>query len=437
MSNNELTSIEPRLGWLVDGNPNTEHVAVLLRDTGAAIELTIPLKEMHGEGNPYSRWWSTGILFMDDPDRTKHSYKPPRVLLMSDDYGAVALVGCRAAGYRSSFAVGRGRIVANYAVLGGESLRYEAVHGIRTEIPALAVWTRLSGMEVSVKWDSEHRAESVRMTLMSPPAISLSRRMNLTMQLTWRTERPSGRFVAIEGIKLETKVTKARDWDEHLHVHGAMLDLVSIASWNAFGFSVVEVQRADARSATAWLKVVTHRLPKHEEWDKEPRFLFPYDEVGPRGIKRWLDLRRDYGRVVGPLLNILRSDKPWSHTSLVQSGIALEMLGYLVDTIKNNGANLNSRSQMSFKVGLQVILDDMETKPFSDTVGWIDRAWESYMGSKHPDRAEPDSLDMLNALRENLLVLRFWVALQLGVKAKTLDENVSMEPHSHEFVAAV
>ena len=445
MASNELIRGEPRLGWFLDGNPDTDHIAVMLRDTGAAIELTIPLMEMLGGDDPYGRWWSTGILFMDDPDRSKYSYKPPRVLMMRDDYGPVVLVGCRSSGYRSSFVVGRGRIVANYAVLGGESLGYEEVRGMRTEMPALAAWTRLSGMEVSVESDGENRAKSVQMTLTSPQPVALARRMNLTMQPTWRTERPSGSFIATEGVKLETTVSKARSWDDHLQVHGALLDLVSIAAWRPFGYSVVEVPRADEKrggganpsAGASWLKVATHRLPKHEEWDKEPQFLFPYHEVAPRGVKRWLRLRSDYGRVVGPLLNILRSDEPWSHASLVQSGIALEVLGYLVDTIKNHGANLNNRSQMNFKVGLQVVLDDMETKPFSDTAGWIARASDAYMGAKHPDRAEPDSLDMLNALRENLLVLRFWIALQIGAKPKTLDDRVGTEPHTHEFVTAL
>lgn len=445
MASNELIRDEPRLGWFVDGNPKTEHIAVMLRDTGAAVELTIPLMDMRGGDDAYSRWWSTGILFMDDPDRSKYSYKSPRVLMMRDDYGPVVLVECRAFGYRRSFAVGRGQIVANYAVLGAESLDYEEICGMRTEAPALAAWTRLSGMEVSVERDDENRAKSVHMTLTSPPPVALARRMNLTMLPTWRTEWPTGSFIATEGVKLETTVSKARSWDEHLQVHGALLDLVSIAAWKPFGFSVVQVQRvegerggrADPSAEKSWLNVATHRLPRHAEWDKEPQFLFPYDEVAPKGVKRWLRLRSDYGRVVGPLLNILRSEKPWSHASLVQSGIALEMLGYLVDTIKNDGGNLNSRSQMNFKVGLQVILDDMETKPFNDTAGWIDRASDAYMGAKHPDRAEPDSLDMLNALRENLLVLRFWIALQVGATPKTLNDRVGTQPHSHEFVAAL
>ncbi|MDR7085104.1 hypothetical protein J2X01_004424 [Arthrobacter ginsengisoli] len=94
---------------------------------------------------------------------------------------------------------------------------------------------------------------------------------------------------------------------------------------------------------------------------------------------------------------------------MAQGGIALEALGYLIDIEKNGGANLNNRKQMNFKPGLRVILGDMKVKPFSDVEGWIDRADEAYMGAKHPDRPEPDFLVQINTLRENLLVLRFWI----------------------------
>lgn len=87
--------------------------------------------------------------------------------------------------------------------------------------------------------------------------------------------------------------------------------------------------------------------------------MFPWEEVGSRGISRWLKLRTSAGRAVGPLVNVLRSDDPWSHASVVQSGIALESLGYYTDATRNNGANLNSRKQMNYKPGLQVILDDL------------------------------------------------------------------------------
>ncbi|CCH76151.1 hypothetical protein BN12_110007 [Nostocoides japonicum T1-X7] len=443
MAQNELVVGEPRLGWFIDGNEETDSIAVMLRDTGKAIELTVPLQGMFGSDDPYSRWWAHGIMFADDPDRAKHSYRPPKVLLMHDHAGAVTLVGCRATGWNNSFQAGRGQIVANYAVLGGQSLKYDRINGLRTEVPALAAWTRLSSMKVDVTTDKSNRVQSVQMTLTNAPEVKLARPLNLTMKSTWRTENPRGSFLAYEGVKLETHVAQPRGWDDHLKFHGAVLDLVSLAAWRPFGFATVEVLRADdpvMRSggtvmSEKWSSVATHRLPRHEPWANEPRFLFPWIEIGPRGVARWLKLRADYYQAVGPLLSVLRSDHVWSHASAVQSGIALEALGYLIDTKKNASAHLNSRKQMNFKPALQVILDDLAESPFTDTAGWIGRADDVYMGAKHPDRPQPDSLVMLNTLRENLLVLRYWIAQQLGATANSLRQGLATDPLASEFEA--
>ena len=443
MAKNELIVGEPRLGWFIDGNKETDSVAVMLRDTGTTIGLTVPLQGMFESTDPYARWWSPGVMFVDDPNRSKHSYHPPKVLLMHDHTGCVVLVGCRATGSNNNFHVGQGQIVANYAVLGGRSLKYEKVNGLRAEVPALAAWTRLSNMMVDVTTNESNRVQSVQMTLTNAPEMKLARPLNLTMKSSWRTENPRGSFLAYEGVKLETHVAQPREWDDHLHLHGDVLDLVSLAAWQPFGFASIEVLRTDDPVMSSggtilserWSSVATHRLPRHEPWVKEPRFLFPWSEIGPRGIARWLKLRTDYYQAVSPILNVLRSDHLWSHASAVQSGIALEALGYLIDMRKHGGAHLNARKQINFKPALQVILDDLTEPPFTDTADWKRRANEVYMGAKHPDRSEPDSLVMLNTLRQNLLIIRYWIAQQLGATPKSLCEGLRTDPLAREFEA--
>lgn len=82
MTKNELIVGEPRLGWFIDGNEDTDSISVMLRDTGTTIQLSVPLQGMFGPNDPYDRWWSQGAVFDDDPDRSKHTYNPPNVLLM-------------------------------------------------------------------------------------------------------------------------------------------------------------------------------------------------------------------------------------------------------------------------------------------------------------------------------------------------------------------
>ncbi len=440
---NNLVPGEPRLGWLyIKGGPDPVKTAAMLLDTGSSIELTLPLDESSGRDFPHSRWWSDEVMHLDDPARTKHSYAPPRVLVFQDSFGEVALVGCRATSYRSNLVAGHGRIVSNFAVLGGSHFGYEEINGMRTESPAIATWTNLSAMSVEVGKDEKARVQTVKMSLSSPPAISLSHSLNTEMRMAWRTDRHTGGFVASEAVQIQTLVKSTKTWDEHLSLHGAVLELVSIAGWKPFGFSNIEVLLNADRAKVAledyeeprWRNVAHHRLPKQSDSVDGVKFLLPYSEVGPRGIRRWLKLRDEYDRAIEALLSILRSDTPWSPSSVVQGGIALESLGYAIDVNKNNGSHLNGHKQMSFNAALQVILDDMEVKPFADTAEWIKRANSAYMGAKHPDRGDmPDSLDLSNSLRENLHVLRFWIGSQLGVKPTTLLNGLNVDRYRAPF----
>jgi len=180
--------------------------------------------------------------------------------------------------------------------------------------------------------------------------------------------------------------------------------------------------------------------------------LFWYDNIGARGVKHWLRLREEYTDAFDPFLSILRSDDPWNDTNVVQIGIVLEKLGYLIDIKKNEGEHLNGQDQLSFMKALQVILDDMPVTPFVGddesenevhenelSVDDTSDAWKrniraAYMGLKHADRTMPDSLDLINALRKSILVVRFWVAHQLGVHENVLKEGRKYDPLSKPFI---
>ena len=459
MANNELIVGEPRLGWLIDGNPETPEAAVMLRDTGSVIELRIPLQGMLREDGPYARWWSSLTIHADDPKQTKYSYTPPRVMLFHDDRGVVVLVGCRAGGARQTLDAGYGVIVANYAVLGGRSPNYDKINGMRSDIPAMAAWTGITSMAVKPNNDAEGLLESVQVELKRLAPVPVSRTLNLAIHPLWEARLPRTAFSARERIMLGTMVKNARSWEEHLKVHGAMWDLVSIAAWKPFSVARLEVCRSDDLSRNSrgmterWSRVVTHRLPQYSDDDgRKLSFLFWYDNIGARGVKHWLRLREEYTDAFDPFLSILRSDDPWNDTNVVQIGIVLEKLGYLIDIKKNNGAHLNKHNQLSFMEALQVILDDMPVTPFVGddesenevhenelSVDDTSDAWKrniraAYMGMKHADRTMPDSLDLINALRKSILVVRFWVAHQLGVHKNVLTEGRKYDPLSKPFI---
>lgn len=447
MVKNELRVGEPRLCHLIDGHPDTPETVVMLQNTGDAITATFPISGMASlQRGPYDRWWSPNVMFGDDPDRTKYSYSPPSVMVVYDDTGPVVLVGCHATGgAHRTFIAGKGVLVADFAVLGGRNLKYDRINGMRTTSSAYRKWSEGSAIAISRQTDDAGRCESLTLTLQRVDSMRVSRRLNLSVRGDWSSTPVPDGYDVRESLAFQTLVKRPRSWFEHLDLHIDILDLVSLAAWRNCAFQEIYVNREEdplkALGGNAigqqWLSVLSHRLSGDDLTDCGGRFLFSYGDMAPGGIDTWFRLRKDYGRALDYLIRILRSGHTWSPQSAIMSGVALEQLGYLIDVNDNDEAHLNGRNQMSFKDALGVILDDMETLPFEmdEVEDWKERCRGVYMGAKHGDREEPDHLTMLNTLRENLLLLRYWVAQRLGVKGEILKSNLIRDPLRSGFIS--
>lgn len=445
MTENTLQVGEPRLCHLIDGNPDTPDAVVMLRDTGDAIEAVFPISGMRGgHKGPYDRWWSPNIEFGDDPDRTKHSYEPPAVMLLHDTNGTVALVGCRASGgAHQTLAAGQGVVVADYAVLGAKNLRYDKINGMRTTTSAYRRWMGQSSIHIDRETDGTGLVESLTLQLKRTEDMRISRRLNMSARGRWSSTPALDGYDVRESLTFQTLVKSPRTWREHLDMHIGVLDLVSLAAWRNCALREIHVNRQNDPMTTLggkvlgeqWREVISHRLPGDDLTDCEGHFLFLYHDMSHGAIDAWLRLRKDYGRALDYLLRILRSGHTWSPQSAIMSGIALEQLGHLIDVHDRDRHHLNRNNQIYFNVALDVVLDDMEALPFEqdEVADWKKRCNDVYMGSKHADREQPDHLTVLNTLRDNLLVLRYWIAQRLGVSGEVLDSNLTWDPLRSKF----
>ena len=445
MIENKLRVGEPRLCRLVDGNSNTPEAVVMLQDTGDAIETTFLLSGMAGADDmPYDRWWSQGAYYGDDPDRVKYSYAPPSTMLLYDNDGRVALVGCRATRGVNGLVAGIGVVVADFAVLGAKNIKYDRINGMRTESPAFLRWIRRTAIEADKITDETGLVQSMRIDLHETDSIALSRKLNMSMRQRWSSTTVPGGLDVREFLTFQSFVEQPCLWGEHLQLHIGVLDLVSIAAWRNCAFRSVYVSRADdplkmgGATYDRWNEVATHVLPGEDLTDCGGHFLFSYDNMTQGAVDKWFRLRDDYSRALDYLLRILRSGHTWSIQSAIMSAIALEQLGYLIEIKKNGGGKLNGRDQLSFNNALTVVLDDMTVIPFGveDVDDWKERCNRVYMGAKHGDRDEPDHLTALNTLRENLLVLRYWVAQQLGVSGDVLNQNLTWDPLANKWMSS-
>ena len=368
-------------------------------------------------------------------------------MLLYDDNGSVVLIGCRATEWKRTLNAGRGVIVADFAVIGGESLDYGKINGMRTASPAYSQWMGGSSISVNRDVDQSDRLQSLTLSLKRVEDFQVSQRFSLSARWDWRVMPVLGGYDVRESLVFQTVVEDPREWSAHLNLHLDVLDLISIAAWKNCAFSEIYVNRRDdPEKALAgnilgvrWAEVMSRVLPGDDVSDCGKNFLFTYNDASSGVIDIWFQLKMDYGRALDYLLRILRSGHTWSPQSAVISSIALEQLGYLIEDHDNSRSHLDNRGQLHFKDALGVILDDMEAIPIGcdDVEGWKERCRNVYMGAKHADREEADHLTMLNTLRENLLVLRYWIAQRLGVSGDVLERNLARDPLKSGFVAGL
>lgn len=445
VSSNDLVVGSPRLGRLIDGDERTPEVAVLLEDTGGQVQVVV-LTGGVASRDPYERWFSgSQVMYGDDPERVLYAYKPPRVAMFYDVNGPVALVGCRAGKARSSMTGGRGVVEVDFAVLGARHMNYEKINGVRVEMPGLSPWTRMKSVHVTPSAGSDGRVRNLEVRLEAPDAVHLSRRVNLGLRPTWRTSRSEsgGTFEAHDVVELMTATQRPRAWVEHLDTVLAVRELMCLSAWKPLGFTKVAVNRGDdpqrVLSGDAigerWAQVVSYRFPTHQDWVQEPNFLFYFPEIGSAGVRRWLRLRRHFSRAFKPLVEILDQEDAFVSTRLVQTGIALEALGYQL-LLDAGAVPPNKRLVVKYHEALDAVLGDMAHIPLDDQKGWKDRSSQCYRGVKHADNSLPGTLDLLNTYRENVLVLRYWLAARMGLDDAALKARLEDDPLGRPWVAA-
>lgn len=419
----------PRVGWLIDGDKETPHIGVSLSDSEEhGIQLTIPLRDIT---DAYSRWFQKGVFDIVINGEVVEPTEVPSVLQFHDSFGPVVLVGCRTAGWHSDFQVATGRIAATYAVLGGRNLNYARINGARTVIPHLASWMGARITSKELRTDSEGRITGIDVTTTSRDPVQIHSRGSLTLQGSFRTSSELGPDTTLiyDQMRVETSWVTARPWDSHLDLHEAVLELLIISAWQDFGFKTLEVRRDDdpleihEGSLPRWSNVATHNIPEPGEHTRVPDFLFKFTDIGVRGVRKWIGIRDKHSRAMKPFLRLRGLRAASLETQLVQSSIALEALGY--DLAQQS--DLDKYGRLSFRRALELVHDDLCFDAVKDPEKWISTTTMIYRGVKHPDKPQPDVLDMASAHRDNICVLRTWVAIQLGMQSDVLVERLSRD----------
>ncbi|MDR0788177.1 MAG: hypothetical protein LBG44_09985 [Gemmatimonadota bacterium] len=406
-------------------------VVAMLKRTSKRIEVRIPFYGMD-YSNPYWRLCSDGTGFADNSDQ----YQPPKSVLFLDPDGPVGLVGIHSLLSRPKFNVsiagisGEGLLAVDFAVLGtGSCAAYESINGLLSEVEGLGEWIghRSLGREL-LEQTKGSWPESVTVRLKEPPPIRVTH--SLQFQIVRRSSLGGDQMTISEQTLAHTQFEESVDWNDHLHIHFRVRDLLRVSAWKPLNFVSHDVMSISdpARDLDGkaygeqWLPVITHRTGIEPATTKpnDPDYLFWFADVGEAGVRRWLDLSRAFEREMYTLTRLLNLKGASLEAHIAQVGIGFERLGYAL--LIKSGETEKKAKDASIASKIKAVSSEVsDVLPFS-AEKFPKLLADAYNGVKHPNRAYPESQELLLAYRQAVQVFRAWVALRLDVPKSTLKD---------------
>lgn len=427
MARNEITSSNPRIGWLITDDTTQQFTGMLTLDD-EQLRLTLPTPGMSDPSTQPSPLSARDAL----PISGQEQATVPHELLFHDTHGSIALIGCSATSWTQGEHSGKIGCQPDFAILGAKTLGYSTIQGMRIDMPALIPWTGLNSIDLEVELNADRKVNVANVRAESPDDITILHEMNVHIRPTWETSRKSslGQFDVREIVEIATSSSQPTSWEQHLRPVTAIRDLLVIAGWQNFGFRRVSVNRQDdperALSGDAvgdrWARVVTHRLPTHQDWAKNPWFLFTLSDIGPEGVSQFIKFRETYRRAIGPLVGIASRPDAFLEARLMHSGVSIEAAGYAI----RREAGITGK--FTYHAAAEALIGQLPFIPIDDPEQWADRSTKAYRQVKHADNSYPDTLEMLDVVRQNCLMLRYWVAAQLGTSTETLKRRADSDP---------
>lgn len=441
---------EPIIGWLYLYNESISPVSAMLRDVGNRIELSVPFRDMNSLPGC---WFRSGAIC----EHLESEYqKIPKTMRFVRNNEIYVLVGCRVAsmtaGMLEGIGPGTGVVVPTHVVCGAYSGQYEMINGLRTSCKDIVQWFGLKSIEYELGSDEDGRCKSVdvrskrRESLIVSGGISSSG-MSLIIRpsFTVSPNLAKDTITSHQKVYVETCSRIPLDWEEHIDVHSAITELLSIADWNSRVYTDMLAMRDDdpvrvesgTRIDDRWAPVVSYRpvIDRSDVGNYGSDFLFKYSDIGNGGIKKWLLLRNECSQGMSLMAYIAREQQHLSVETLsMLVGTALECVAWYIATRENDRHlfQKNKEGKMlrfnSYESALTCIVEKFGNYfPFEDSNLWRKKARIAFMGNKHPDAYDADFQTMYETTMQSLLILRIWIGIQLGASVEKMSLGLRLD----------
>lgn len=440
---NELLKGTRRNGDFYDSYEDTPEVKVTLERSDSGISVTVAWSSPEV---PYAAWFmSGGSLFGTEPPAEPRPV--PRRVLFHDSHGTVLLIRCWARGFHAdAFGPGSGTLWARAAIMGvSVDTEFDRPHGLQSEISGLREW--LGTTSWLERYQLGEGTPNVILSSLETSTIEAGKHagMALDFRSGWSVipEEGRDRRILLDLLRCTTRSTEPLGWDTHMQLHRAIRDLLVVSRWRNESCVAVRVLREDDAFTTMdgeshgeqWRTVVV----PDDESKPAPKghhpHLMQYQDLGAEGIGRWIALRDDFARALDPVITSIDLRNTTPHTRLAHTGPGLEALGYLLMT--RDGMDVKRASRATLRARFERILADVgDCLPFNGPA-WADHAVGTYNSLKHANRSVPDDIDVMNSWAESVMVVRAWIALELGITRDVVRSRLVDDRQPRGFMRTV
>ncbi|MDM8084045.1 reverse gyrase [Cellulomonas cellasea] len=437
---NELEMGTRRVGDLIDFQQDTPEVKVTLERSDKGISVLVPWSDPE---SPYAQWFLRDDGHIETPPQPGSLPAPKRVQF-HDSHGVVLLIRCFPRGYHSNvLGPGSGTLWARAAIIGvGRNVEFERPHGMQTEISGLRAWLGITSWQEEHDWSGGHRGICLSSKRTLDIDVGEFDGFSLRFRPGWRIAHEDGgdRRVVLDLVHCVTGSEDPRGWDEHEQLHRAVRDLLVLSRWNPESCVVRRAMHREDPLRTLdgrehgeqWRDVVvpddTLAAPPSGYRDH----LLTFAELKEEGIVRWITLRDAFARALDPVISGLDIRKASPSTMLAHTGPGLEALGYLL-IVRDGNSERDARRATLQERFVRILADLGDCLPF-DGPGWATDTAAAYNGLKHANRAEPNPVDVLNAWRTSVMVVRAWVAIELGTPEDVVKVRLARDPQCRPYV---
>lgn len=438
---NELLKGTRRSGDFYDTYEDTPEVKVTLERSDAGISVTVPWSDPNV---PYAAWFMGNGRSLSGVGSQTEYKPPPKRVVFHDSHGTILLIRCRARGYHANVGgPGSGKLWAQAAIMGvREDKEFDRPQGLQTEISGLREWLGVTS------WEEQHEYDggSLKVTLTSLETQELKVREHAGITLDFRSgwevvpETEQDRRVLLDHLRCTTRSAEPMDWDVHMQLHRAVRDLLAISRWREESCVAVRALREDDPLTTLdgkthgeqWREVVVaddERTPAPKNYHPH---LLQYQDLGLEGIDSWVALRNKFARALDPVITSLELRNTTPQTRLAHTGPGVEALGYLL--MIRDGVEIKKAAKATLQARFERILSDLgECLPF-DGPDWAKQTVATYNALKHANRILPDDVDVMNSWAESVMVVRAWVALELGISMDEVKSRLKNDKQPRHFV---